>query len=68
MKKLLWILFSVGLILFIVFGTLTFAVGKKEADNTKQETILNKTYQEDIKHINVNASDAAVTIKKKRSI
>lgn len=64
MKKLLWILFSVGLILFIVFGTLTFAVGKKEADNTKQETILNKTYQEDIKHINVYARDAAVTIKK----
>lgn len=35
MKKLLWILFSVGLILFIIFGTLTFAVGTKEADNMK---------------------------------
>ncbi|MCH5141301.1 DUF4097 family beta strand repeat-containing protein [Mammaliicoccus sciuri] len=64
MKKLLWILFSLGLVIFIVFGTLTFAVGKKEADNMKRETILNKTYQEKIKHINVNASDAAVTIKK----
>ena len=64
MKKLLWILFGLGLVLFIVFSTLALIVGKKEADNMKQETILNKTYQEKIKHINVNASDAAVTIKK----
>lgn len=64
MKKLLWILFSLGLILFIVFGALTFVEVQKISENTHEKTVLNKTYQDKIKHINVNAVDAAVTIKK----
>ena len=64
MKKTLWILFGAGLILFIVFGTMTLIEGQKSAKNMSEETLINETYQSEIKNIKVNGKDAAVKIKK----
>nr|WP_263314402.1 DUF4097 domain-containing protein [Mammaliicoccus sp. Marseille-Q6498] len=64
MKKILWLVFSVGLIMFIVFGTLSYFTGKKLADSAHQETLSNETYQDDIKNIKINAEDIDVKIKK----
>lgn len=64
MKKILWVLFSVGLIMFIVFATLSLVVGLKEGNNSDRKTVLNETYEDNIKNIKVNGGDAAVTIKK----
>lgn len=64
MKKTLWILFGAGLILFILFGTMMLIEGQKSAKNTSEETLINETYQSEIKNIKVNGKDAAVKIKK----
>ncbi|RIL50148.1 hypothetical protein BUY93_08050 [Mammaliicoccus fleurettii] len=64
MKKILWLLFSVGLILFIIFGVMMLREGQKLANNTSEKTLVNKTYENDIKNINVNGRDAAIKIKK----
>ena len=45
MKKTLWLIIWSGLILFIVFGTMTLIEVKNQPKNMSEETLINETYK-----------------------
>ncbi|GEP81984.1 DUF4097 family beta strand repeat-containing protein [Staphylococcus kloosii] len=63
MKKLLWILFALGTLMFVVFGILTIIKGKEIAHTHPSKVTNNEDFNENIDHLNINGSNANVKIK-----